>query len=120
VSNRIELSGFPELENLLHDMTISDAKEKKAMRLAIIPIKEGLEQSTPTGKTGKLGVIKTSVKKEGFATVGILKLGAFWGTFQEYGTSQQRHHVGFFDATIRRTEGAALAILTRELLGVIT
>ena len=114
--NSIEISGFPELENLLHDMTISDAQEKKAMQLAIIPIKEGLEQAAPEGKTGKLEKIKTSVKKEEFATVGTLKLGAFWGMFQEYGTSQQRAHVGFFENTIRQTERSALAILTREML----
>ncbi len=117
MSNRIEISGFPELENLLHDMTISEAKEKAAMRLAIVPMKEGLIAATPKGKTRKLMDVKTTVKKEGFATVGILKLGAFWDMFQEYGTSQQRAHVGFFDRTIRRTERTALAILTRELLG---
>ena len=116
MSNSIELSGFPELENLLHDMTISDAKEKAAMRLAIVPIKEGLMQATPEGKTRKLMDIKTTVKKEGFATVGILRLGEFYGMFQEFGTSRQRAHVGFFDATVRRREREALAILTSELL----
>lgn len=116
MSNRIELSGFPELENLLHDMTISEAKEKAAMRLAIVPIKEGLVQATPKGKTRKLMEIKTTVKKEGFATVGILKLGTFYGVFQEYGTSRQRAHVGFFDSTVRRKEREALTILSRELL----
>ena len=116
MSNSIEISGFSELENFLHDMTISDAVEKSAMKLAIIPIKEALEQATPKGATGKLSKIKTSVKKEGFATVGTLKLGAFWGMFQEYGTSTNRAHVGFFENTIRRTESSALAILTRELL----
>jgi len=116
MSNSIEISGFTEFENLLHDMTISDAEEKKAMKLAIIPIKDALEQATPEGKTGKLEKIKTTVKKEGFATVGTLKLGAFWGMFQEYGTSTQRAHVGFFENTIRHTEGSALSILTRELL----
>jgi len=116
MSNLIELSGFEELESLLRDMTISDAKESAAMRLAIVPIKEGLVQSTPQGKTKRLMDIKSAVKKEGFATVGILKLGVFYGMFQEYGTSRQRAHVGFFDSTVRRKEREALAILTRELL----
>lgn len=115
--NTIEISGFDELENLLHDMTISEAKEKRAMKLAIAPMKDALEQATPRGKTGKLKRIKASVKKEGFATVGILRLGAFWGMFQVYGTSQQRAHVGFFENTIRRKEREALAILAKELLG---
>lgn len=114
--NHIEINGLSELENLLHDMTISEAKEKAAMRLAIIPIKEALVQATPKGKTRKLMDIRTTVKKEDFATVGALKLGAFWGMFQEYGTSRQRAHVGFFENTIRRTERTALNILTRELL----
>lgn len=116
ISNSIEISGFDELENLLHNMTISDAQEKKAMKLAIVPIKEGLEQDTPRGKSGKLAKIITTVKKDGFATVGTLKLGAFYGMFQEYGTSRQRAHVGFFETVIRRTENEALAILTREML----
>ncbi len=116
MSNSIELSGFDELEDLLHDMTVSDADEKKAMKKAIEPIHREIESNSPE-KTSKLKrEIKDTVKKEDFATVGEVKLGAWYSPFQNWGTSQQKAHVGFFDRAVNKSKDEALRILAEELL----
>lgn len=115
--NSIELSGFDELEDLLKDMTISDAKEKKAMKLAIEPIYQEIYDNAPVGSTGKLKkYITKTVKKDGFATVGTIKMGAFYTMFQEYGTSKSKANVGFFERAVSKTEEQAIEIISKELL----
>lgn len=113
----IEISGFDELENLLQDMTISDADEKKAMKKAIEPIYQEIYVNAPIGKTRKLKKqITKAVKKEDFATIGVIKLGAFYSMFEEFGTSKSKSHVGFFERSVNKTEKQALEILTKELI----
>lgn len=113
----IELSGFNELESLLQDMTIDEADEKKAMREAISIIGEEVEKNTPVGSTQRLKKsLKRQVKKEGFATVGIVRFGVFWDMFQEFGTSKSKKNVGFFERSVNRSQDNALNKLANELL----
>lgn len=117
--NGIEISGFDDFENLLQDMTISDLDEKKAMKKAIEVIAVGVERDTPIGNSGKLKKIKRSIKKEVFATVGKIELGAFYGMFDEYGTSHSKKHVGFFETSVNRTQDQAIEVLKNELLNKV-
>lgn len=116
MSNGIEIDGFDELEELVQDMVITEADEKKAIKKAISPIADEVEKNTPV-KTKKLqkSVIR-SVKKEGFATVGIVRMGRFYDIFQEFGTSKSKAHVGFFERAVNKSTDEALAILSKELL----
>lgn len=116
MADGIEIEGMEEFTNMLQDMTIDESDEKKAIREAIKPIADEVQKNTPVGATGKLSKIKTSVKKEGFSTVGTVKTGAWWDKFQEFGTSQQKHNVGYFDRSVKNTEDRALEILAKELL----
>ncbi len=112
----IELEGFDELENLLQDITIDETDEKKAMKSAINVIGDEVEKNTPEGTTGRLKRIKKTVKKEGLATVGIIKMGAFYDIFQEFGTSKSKKNAGFFERSVNKTQDEAMEILTKELL----
>jgi HK97 gp10 family phage protein len=112
----IQIEGFEELEELLQDMTIDESDEKKAIRKAIDVIGDEVEKNTPVGATEKLKKIKKSVKKEGFATVGTVKMGAFYDIFQEFGTSQQKKHIGFFERSVEKSKDEAIEILGKELL----
>lgn len=116
MASGIEIDGFDDLENLLQDMTISDVDEKKAMKKAIEPIYQEVYANAPE-RTGKLKKqITKIVKKEDFATTGTIKLGAFYSMFEEFGTSQQKSHVGFFETSVNKTNNEAIEILTKELL----
>lgn len=112
----IELQGFEELENLLQDMTIDEYDEKKAIKKAIDIIANEVEKNTPMGATGRLKRLKKTVKKEGLATVGIIKMGAFYDIFQEFGTSKSKKNVGFFERSVNKTQDQAVEILSNELL----
>lgn len=116
MSDGIELEGMEEFADFLQDMTIDEADEKKAMREAIKPIANEVEKNTPVGNTGKLKKISKTVKKEGLATVGIVRTKAFYDLFQEFGTSQQKSNIGYFERSVENTKNEALSILTRELL----
>lgn len=112
----IELDGFEGLETLLQEMTIDEADEKKAIKKALEPIADEIEKNTPVGTTGRLKRLKVTIKKDGLAVVGTIKMGAFYDIFQEFGTSKSKKNVGFFERSVNRTQREAIEILTSELL----
>lgn len=114
--NGIEIDGMEELQNLLQDMSLSEADEKKAMKKAITPVSNEVQRNTPY-RTGRLKKsVKATVKKEGFATVGIVRTGQFYDIFEEYGTSKSKKNVGFFERSVNKTQNEAISILANELL----
>lgn len=115
MDNGIEIEGMEEFTDMLSDMTIDETDEKKAMREAIKPIAEEIEKNT-TKRSGKLSKISKTVKKEGLATVGIVKTKQFYDIFEEFGTSMSKHNVGYFDRSVKNTEDKAINILAKELL----
>lgn len=116
MGNGIEIDGFDELEELVQDMTITEQDEKKAMKKALVPATREVESNTPE-KTKKLKKsLKEIVKKEDLATVGIIRFGRFWDVFQEFGTSNEKKHVGFFERSINKAQNEVVKILAEELL----
>lgn len=116
MANSIEITGFEELEEMLQDMTITPEDESRAMRKAIEPIYNEVDANAPE-RTGNLRKqIKKQVKKDGFATVGIIKLGAWYSIFEEFGTSRSKKHVGFFTRAVNKTKDESISILAKELL----
>lgn len=112
----MEITGFEELQSFLTGMTMSESDEKKAMKIAIAPIATEVKNNTPQGYSKKLMNIKTTVTKEGFATVGTVKLGMFYGMFQEFGTSRSKRNAGFFERSVNATQDKAILILANEIL----
>ncbi|WP_058993624.1 HK97-gp10 family putative phage morphogenesis protein [Sarcina ventriculi] len=115
MEGRLEFEGLDEFAELIQSMTLSDADEKKAVRKAITTIAKEIEANTPKGYTGKLSKIKVSIKKDNLGTTGEAKAGAFWGMFQEYGTSKQKANVGYFEKSVSRSEEQALNSLADEV-----
>ena len=115
MANGIKLEGFDEFEAMLSIMDITDKEEKAILENAVEPALAALERDTPKGKTGKLSNIKVTIKKDVFATVAILKLGAYWGMFQEFGTSYQKKNLGFFERSIKSTEDKVINEMSKEL-----
>lgn len=116
MSNSIEIEGFEELETMLQNMTITEADERKAMQKAIEPIYNEVAANAPE-RTGNLKKqIKKQVVQEGFATVGVIKLGAWYSLFNEFGTSKSKKNVGFFERAVNKTQAEAVSILSKELL----
>lgn len=113
----IELEGFDELESMLNDMTLTEADEKKAMKNAISVIHKAVENNTPVGPTGNMKKeIKEKVSKDDFSITGQVIMGAWYTGFEEFGTSQQKHHVGFFERSVNSVQDEAIGVLAKELL----
>ncbi|WP_019850629.1 HK97-gp10 family putative phage morphogenesis protein [Desulfitobacterium sp. PCE1] len=112
----IEIDGFEELEQALQEMTITEADEKRAMKKALEPIYEEVMRNAPESKGNLKRQIKTSVKREDFSTVGKVRLGVWYSKFNEFGTSQSKKNVGFFERSVNSTKDQAIKILTEELL----
>lgn len=114
---RIEMEGFDELNKMIEKMTLTEADERKAIRLALEPIKKEVQKNTPVG-TGKLkGSIRTSLGKENGQIVGKVIIGEYYGKFQEYGTSRSQRNKGFFARGVRASKGKAMEIVKKEILG---
>ncbi|EKO1913619.1 hypothetical protein PZQ55_002707 [Clostridium botulinum] len=116
MSSGIEIEGMEEFTDFLQDMTLTESDERKAVREAIKPIANEVEKNSPTGYTGRLKRISETVKKEGLATVGLVRTTVFYDIFQELGTSKQKKNVGYFERSVKSTEDKALSILAKELL----
>lgn len=112
---RIDLEGFDGLNDLLQKMTLTEEDKKRAMRAALVPVKDEVQKNTPVD-TGKLQKsIKTQVGKKSGETIGKVIMGEYYGKFQEYGTSHQRKNVGFFARSIRASRDEAMKILKAEI-----
>jgi HK97 gp10 family phage protein len=114
--NGIEVNGLDELTEFFEEMTLTEADERKAMKKAMEPVAKQLETDTPKGSTKKLSKVKISIVREDFATVGKIRLGAWWDIFQEFGTSKSKKNAGFFERSINSTNDKAIGILANELL----
>ena len=116
MSGSIEFSGFDDLEGLIQDMTLTEQDKSKAMRAALKPVYEETQKNTPV-RSEKLKESEImQVKKEGFATVGIVRYGVFWDFMNEFGNSKNKKHVGFFERSVNKSTNEALNILANELL----
>lgn len=115
MSGNIELSGFDDIEKLIQDMTLTDQDKSKAMRAAIKPVYDETQKNTPTRseKLKKSEVMQ--VKKEDFATVGLVRYGVFWDVMNEFGNSKNKKHVGFFERSVNKTLDEFLNILADQL-----
>ena len=118
--NGIEISGLDELSESLSEMALSDAKERSAIRKAVKKIATELEKDSPKRTSNKsnlkLSKVKVTVSKDGITNVGMVKTGAWWDKFQEFGTSKSKKNVGYFERSVRKTEDEAVQILGEELL----
>jgi HK97 gp10 family phage protein len=113
----IELEGFEGLEELIQGMTLTEADEKKAMKKGIHVIYNSVENNTPIGPTEKMKKeIKEKVSKDDFSVTGQVIMGAWYTGFEEFGTSQQKHHVGFFERSVNSVQDEAIGVLAKELL----
>lgn len=112
----IQVSGFENIESMIQNMTLSDAEEKKIMKGAIEPIFEEVKSNTPVGKTKKMQEgVKLQVRREDMAIVGKIILLDWSSMFQEFGTSQQKHHVGFFERSVNSNTDKVVNFLAERL-----
>ena len=107
--SEIILEGCEELEKLFDNMILSQIDKRKAVKNGIKVIADGLEKDTPKGPTGELAEIKVTVREKDLATEGLARSKAFYDIFQEFGTSEQKAHVGYFENSVNSNSNKALS-----------
>ena len=115
MSSTIELEGYEEFEEYVKNMALDTVIKRQAVRSGIKVIGEGLENDTPVGPTGELAEIKISVKENALATEGTAKSKAFYDVFQNYGTSEQKAHVGYFDRSVEENTEEAISKVAQTI-----
>lgn len=115
MSSTIELEGYEEFEEYVKNMSLDLTVKKQAIRSGIKVIGQGLEKDTPAGPTGKLAKIKISVKENALATEGTAKSNAFYDVFQNFGTSEQKSHVGYFDRSVEENTEEAISKVAKTI-----
>lgn len=104
----IEVEGLEKFENFLsEDMVLDELTKRKGVRAGITKIGKAIEKNSPV-KTGRLSKIKIRVKNTGLATEGTASSGEFYDVFQNFGTSEQKMHVGYFDRAVDESTNEAL------------
>ncbi|HCL4559274.1 hypothetical protein AL713_16025 [Clostridium botulinum] len=116
MADGIIVEGMDEISKMFQDMTLSEADKRNAIRKGLDVVDKSLDEQIPIGKTKRLSKRKKSVKKEGLATIGTTRLTAFYDFMREFGTSQSKAHVGFFDRAVKSSENEAIEAVARELL----
>jgi HK97 gp10 family phage protein len=116
----IEVTGFEDIESIIQDMTLSDVEEKKIMKAAIQPTFEEVKSNTPVGDTKKMQEsVKSQVTREDMGIVGKIIINDWATMFQEFGTSSQKHNVGFFERSVNSTTDEVVNLLSEGLLAKI-
>lgn len=111
----IEIIGFDDVFKDLDDMNISDIKKRKALKAGAEVIVKAVEDNSPQ-RTGKMkGSWKSSIKKFD----GNLGFEVRGNTPQdienEFGSSKNKKHVGFFSRAVDRSADEAVAVIAREV-----
>lgn len=108
----IIIDGFEEFEELLEDMVLSDLDKRKAVKSGIEKVADKIEKYSPVGKTGKLKKIKIRVKNTGLAVEATANSEALYDVFQEFGTSEQKENVGYFEKAVKESTDEALEAMS--------
>ena len=112
----IELEGIEDFEKLLGNMVLSQSDKRKAVKSGITVIADGLEKDTPKGKNKKLSEIKVTIREKDLATEGVARSKAFYDVFQEFGTSEQKVHVGYFERSVDSNSEKAVSEMAEVIL----
>lgn len=112
----IEIKGFDDIFNELDDMNISDKKKRKALKESSGIIKQEIEDNSPkyTGKMKKRwqNKIKRFDGNLGFEIRG----DTVQDIYNEFGSSKNKKHIGFFSKAVDRTADKAVDIIVKEIL----
>lgn len=115
----VEVEGMKEFEELLQDMVLDVNAKKKAVKAGIDIVAKSIENNSPKGKTGKLSKIKTSTKDIVLGVEGTAHAKAFYDVFENFGTSQQKAHVGYFDRAVQDSTDEAIEKVAQVIFSKI-
>lgn len=112
----VELEGFDELFYMFEDMEISEQKERLALNAGGEILLKSIQDNAPIDTTNLKKTIKKSVKRVDGDLGCEIKVNSFYAGFKEFGTSQDKSHVGWFDKAVRNVENEAIERIKEVIL----
>lgn len=111
----LELSGFDDLIEEIEKLDISEAKERKILKAGGEIIEKAMKDSVAvdTGKSKKS--IKSSIKNTDEGLASVTKVGEWYYTFPEWGTSKSKKNVGRIEKAINNIEDKIYSTVEREV-----
>lgn len=104
----LEIEGFEEFEKFIsEDMVLDEGIKRKGVKAGITKIGKAIEKNSPQ-KSGRLSKVKVRVKNIGLAIEGAASSKEFYDIFQNFGTSEQKAHVGYFDRAVDESSNEAV------------
>lgn len=101
MADGVELEGFEDLTELFKDLEITEQEERAALNTIGNMAKDSVDDNIPKKSEEMKKSVKKTIKRTDDGDLGVeVKITKFYAPFQEYGTSQQKHNVGFFDRSI--------------------
>ncbi|MBU3135064.1 HK97 gp10 family phage protein [Clostridium gasigenes] len=107
--SNINVTGFGEFFDMLEDMEISEQLERKALKMGGEILRNNIVKNSPSRNGNLRKSIKGKITKTNNGdTCYKVTIGVFYGMHQEWGTSQQKSHIGFFERSIKEAEITAI------------
>ena len=101
MADGVELEGFEDLTELFKDLEITEQEERAALNIIGNIAEESIDNNMPKKSEEMSKSVKKKIKRTDEGNLGVeVKVTKFYAPFQEFGTSQQKHNVGFFDRSI--------------------
>lgn len=108
MADGVTMEGFDELFDMFEDMEISEQKERKALKAGGEVLFKSVQDNAPTDRGKLKKSIKKSIKRYDGDLSCEIKVNSFYGSFTEFGTSQDKSHIGWFEKAIKDAEDEAI------------
>lgn len=112
----IEIKGIDDIFKDLDDMNISDKKKRNALKSGSELIKQAIEDNSPV-RSGKMKKRwKASIKRVDGNLGFEIKGDTVQDIENEFGSSKNKKHIGFFSNAVDRTADDAVSIIIKGVL----
>lgn len=112
----IEIKGFDDIFKELDDMNISDKKKRRVFRDSSEVIKQAIEDNSPV-RSGKMQKRWKSTIKRFDGNLGFeIKGNTVQDIENEFGSSKNKKHIGFFSNAVDKTADKAVNIIIKGVL----
>lgn len=112
----LSFSGLEDLQNLCTEMEISDTKARRGLNAGGDILLEALEPETPKETDKMVESEKKQITKVDGEIGCRVFVGEWYSSFQDWGTSQQKANVGFFERAVEGCADKVVEAMKNEVL----
>ncbi|WP_373205963.1 HK97-gp10 family putative phage morphogenesis protein [Clostridium tertium] len=112
----IEIKGFDDIFKNLDDMNISDKKKRKALREGAEVVMQAVIDNSPVGSGQMKKRWKSTIKRFDGNLGFEVKGDTVQDIYNEFGSSDNKKHIGFFSNAVDKVSDKAVNIISKEVL----